>query len=59
MKILRAAFDNQSPCERLILTHRSYIKRRYIKVFKARAPLSEIGRKVVTLECFIELSICQ
>ena len=112
--IFRTAFGKQLPCGRVIITNRSHIKRRCIKVFKAHssqeqaseedfsflkeeiealcgaveklapfvvyrsrcwtraegsnadpllpspticgkcAPLSEICRKVVTLECFIE-----
>ncbi len=36
-KILRTAFGKQLPCGRLILTHRSHIKRRRIKVFKAHS----------------------
>ena len=34
---LRTAFGKQSPCGRLILTHRSHIKCRCIKVFKAHS----------------------
>jgi hypothetical protein len=36
-KILRSAFGKQLPCGRLILTHRSHIKHRCIKVFKAHS----------------------
>ena len=36
-KILRTAFGKQLLCGRLILTHRSRIKRRCIKVFKAHS----------------------
>ncbi len=36
-KILRTAFGKQFPCGRLILTHRSHIKRRCFKLFKAHS----------------------
>ena len=48
---LRTAFGKQLLCERLILTHRSHIKRRCIKVFSSSLiPGVSIGRRFFLLQ---------